>query len=55
MTISDKLLRNMPLEYITHFLMFSAHTSANQIQDHIDSKLEKRFVCSTLMYPHCLH
>ncbi|XP_041639844.1 dynein heavy chain 1, axonemal [Cheilinus undulatus] len=42
LTMSDKLLRNMPEEYITHFLMFSARTSANQTQDYIDSKLDKR-------------
>ncbi|TRY59872.1 hypothetical protein DNTS_035283 [Danionella cerebrum] len=40
--ISDKLLKNMPAEYITHFLMFSARTSANQTQDYIDSKLDRR-------------
>ncbi|XP_029908318.1 dynein heavy chain 1, axonemal [Myripristis murdjan] len=42
LTISDKLLKNMPTDYITHFLMFSARTSANQTQDYIDSKLDKR-------------
>ncbi|XP_068109284.1 dynein axonemal heavy chain 1 [Hyperolius riggenbachi] len=42
LTISDKLLKNMPLEYISNFLMFSARTSANQTQDLIDSKLDKR-------------
>ncbi|XP_031423008.1 dynein axonemal heavy chain 1 [Clupea harengus] len=42
LTISDKLLKNMPAEYITHFLMFSARTSSNQTQDYIDSKLDKR-------------
>ncbi|RXN34314.1 dynein heavy chain axonemal [Labeo rohita] len=42
LTISDKLLKNMPSEYITHFLMFSARTSANQTQDYIDSKLDRR-------------
>ncbi|XP_058647833.1 dynein axonemal heavy chain 1 isoform X3 [Onychostoma macrolepis] len=42
LTISDKLLKNMPAEYITHFLMFSARTSANQTQDYIDSKLDRR-------------
>lgn len=47
LTISDKLLKNMPTEYITHFQMFSARTSANQTQDYIDSKLDRRFF-------HCL-
>ncbi|XP_022600673.1 LOW QUALITY PROTEIN: dynein heavy chain 1, axonemal-like [Seriola dumerili] len=42
LTMSDKLLKNMPSEYITNFLMFSARTSANQTQDYIDSKLDKR-------------
>ncbi|XP_067102135.1 dynein axonemal heavy chain 1 [Osmerus mordax] len=42
LTMSDKLLKNMFSEYITHFLMFSARTSANQTQDYIDSKLDKR-------------
>ncbi|XP_062252615.1 dynein axonemal heavy chain 1 [Platichthys flesus] len=42
LTMSDKLLNNMPAEYITNFLMFSARTSANQTQDYIDSKLDKR-------------
>ncbi|XP_071611851.1 dynein axonemal heavy chain 1 [Heliangelus exortis] len=42
LTITDKLLKNLPLKYVTHFLMFSARTSANQTQDIIDSKLDKR-------------
>ncbi|XP_053577059.1 dynein axonemal heavy chain 1 [Bombina bombina] len=42
LTVSDKLLKNLPLDYISHFLMFSARTSANQTQDLIDSKLDKR-------------
>ncbi|KAM7230116.1 hypothetical protein CapIbe_018833 [Capra ibex] len=42
LTISNKLLKNLPLQYISHFLTFSARTSANQTQDLIDSKLDKR-------------
>uniref|UniRef100_A0A8C3UWY6 Dynein axonemal heavy chain 1 n=1 Tax=Catharus ustulatus TaxID=91951 RepID=A0A8C3UWY6_CATUS len=42
LTIADKLLKNLPNKYIAHFLMFSARTSANQTQDLIDSKLDKR-------------
>ncbi|NWX92741.1 DYH1 protein, partial [Nothoprocta pentlandii] len=44
LTIADKLLKNLPLKYVSHFLMFSARTSANQTQDLIDSKLDKRQV-----------
>ncbi|KAM4654602.1 LOW QUALITY PROTEIN: dynein axonemal heavy chain 1 [Amazona ochrocephala] len=42
LTITDKLLKSLPLKYVTHFLMFWARTSANQTQDLIDSKLDKR-------------
>lgn len=49
--MSDKLLNRMAAEYITHFLMFSARTSANQTQDYIDSKLDKRYVFLTTQYP----
>ena len=42
LTISDKLLKKMPKEYLSHFVTFSARTSANQTQDIIDSKLDKR-------------
>nr|XP_054101684.1 dynein axonemal heavy chain 1 isoform X2 [Callithrix jacchus] len=42
LTISNKLLKNLALEYVSHFLTFSARTSANQTQDLIDSKLDKR-------------
>ncbi|XP_071830856.1 dynein axonemal heavy chain 1-like isoform X2 [Apostichopus japonicus] len=42
LTISDKLLKNMPKDYISHFINFSARTSANQTQDLIDGKLDKR-------------
>lgn len=44
LTMSNKLLNSMSAEYITHFLMFSARTSANQTQDFIDSKVDKRCV-----------
>ena len=49
LTMSDKLLKNMTSEYITHFLMFSARTSANQTQDYIDSKLDKRYTPDKLI------
>lgn len=42
LTVSAKLLRKMPKEYLSDFLTFSARTSANQTQDIIDSKLDKR-------------
>uniref|UniRef100_UPI00398EE5C8 dynein axonemal heavy chain 1 isoform X2 n=1 Tax=Pristiophorus japonicus TaxID=55135 RepID=UPI00398EE5C8 len=42
LTVSDKLLKKMHPDYISHFLIFSARTSANQTQDFIDSKLDKR-------------
>ncbi|XP_050390512.1 dynein axonemal heavy chain 1 [Patella vulgata] len=42
LTIADKLSRNMPKEYIPDLIVFSAKTSANQTQDLIDGKLDKR-------------
>lgn len=42
LAIADKLTRNMPIEFIPEFLAFSAKTSANQTQDLIDGKLDKR-------------
>ena len=44
LAISDKLTRNMPKEFLPEFITFSAKTSANQTQDLIDGKLDKRFV-----------
>ncbi|XP_060076356.1 dynein axonemal heavy chain 1-like, partial [Ylistrum balloti] len=42
LTISDKLTTKMPKEYVPEFMVFSAKTSANQTQDLIDGKLDKR-------------
>ncbi|XP_050431121.1 dynein axonemal heavy chain 1-like [Adelges cooleyi] len=42
LTIMSKLSRNMPKKYLADFLNFSARTSANQTQDVIDSKLDRR-------------
>lgn len=40
--MTNKLLTGMPREFVANFLMFSAKTSANQTQDMIDMKLDKR-------------
>ncbi len=42
LTIGNKLTRSMPKEFSPEFIVFSAKTSANQTQDLIDSKLDKR-------------
>lgn len=42
LAIANKLARSMPKEYIPEFITFSAKTSANQTQDLIDGKLDKR-------------
>ncbi len=42
LAVADKLIRNMPKEYIPELITFSAKTSANQTQDLIDGKLDKR-------------
>ena len=48
--ISNKLLNGMPQEYMSHFISFSARTSANQTQDMIDSKLDKRCVQPSIQF-----
>lgn len=53
LTTSDKLLKGMSSTYLSHFLAFSAQTSANQTQDIIDSKLDKRYVCCIVVYNYC--
>lgn len=44
LTVADKLIRSMPKEFSPEFIVFSAKTNANQTQDLIDSKLDKRFL-----------
>jgi dynein heavy chain, axonemal len=41
-TIKNKLLQKMPKNYNSIFINFSAQSTANQTQDLIDSKLDKR-------------
>lgn len=41
-SVKNKLLNDLAQDYTSMFLNFSAQTSANQTQDSIDSKLEKR-------------
>ncbi|XP_037871312.1 dynein axonemal heavy chain 1 isoform X2 [Bombyx mori] len=42
LTITSKLSRGLHKKFICEFIVFSARTSANQTQDVIDSKLERR-------------
>ena len=42
--IGNRLLTAMPNEYVSNFITFSARTSANQTQDMIDGKLDKRYL-----------
>lgn len=42
LNISNKLLNDMPPNVVPVFLTFSARTSANQIQDMIDARMDKK-------------
>ncbi len=42
LNVANKLLNDMPDEVMPVFMTFSARTSANQTQDIIDSKMDKR-------------
>lgn len=42
LAIADKLINGMPSKFVPEFIVFSAKTSANQTQDLIDGKLDKR-------------
>jgi dynein heavy chain, axonemal len=42
LNVSNKLMSDMPPEFTPIFMTFSARTAANQIQDILDAKMEKR-------------
>jgi len=42
LNITQQLTNGLPVEMVPVFLTFSARTSANQTQDIIDSKMDKR-------------
>lgn len=42
LNVANKLLNDMPAEVLPVFMTFSARTSANQTQDIIDAKMDKR-------------
>ena len=42
LNVMDKLSNHMPDSYVPVFMTFSARTSANQTQDFLDGKIEKR-------------
>jgi dynein heavy chain, axonemal len=53
LTVADKLTKNMQKDFITEFITFSAKTSANQTQDLIDGKLDKRLNSKTFDLVDC--
>jgi dynein heavy chain len=55
LAIGDKLVRNMPKDFIPEFITFSAKTSANQTQDLIDGKLDKRSVSCVFVNLFCCY
>ena len=42
LNVSNKLMTEMPADIVPVFMTFSARTSANQTQDIIDAKMDKR-------------
>jgi len=52
LAIADKLTKSMPKDFIPEFITFSAKTSANQTQDLIDGKLDRRSDSHTHIIKH---